>query len=182
MHGSRARAALWPVVLLLAAAAPGRTAEIQTTFNRLEVPRLSLLSISGDVSGLLTLTQDGAGESDFDSGRIESASDQTILTITTNDEWDLSARLAGAWTCPGSYDKDEDDLFIRITNTPTGTILNGADSYINLALTDMQVLSHTGAVTDNAVNIQTRVLLDWTQDIPGAYSITVTYTLAVHLP
>ena len=43
-------------------------------------------------------------------------------------------------------------------------------------------LSHDGAVAANEVDIQSQVLLDWTRDLPGAYSITVTYTLVVHVP
>ncbi len=153
-----------------------------STFARLRAPRLAQLTISGDVSGLLSLAQDGSGETAFESGSVESASDATLLTIDGNAAWDLSAKLAGIWTCPGSYDKAENDLRIRISNTPTGTIQNGADSYITLSTTDTEILNHTGAVSGNEAEIQTQVLLDWTQDIPGSYSITVTYTLVVHVP
>ena len=37
-------------------------------------------------------------------------------------------------------------------------------------------------VSDNQVDIQNKVLLDWTQDIPGAYSITLVYTMETHTP
>ena len=156
--------------------------EMGSTFARLSVSRLAQLTISGDVSGLLSLAQDGSGETAFENGSVESASNATVLTIDGNAAWDLSAKLAGTWTCPGAYDKDENDLRIRITNTPTGTIQNGADSYITLSAVDTEILNHTGAVSGNQAEIQTQVLLDWTQDIPGSYSITVTYTLVVHVP
>ena len=146
------------------------------------VTSMSQLDISGDVSNLLTLGQDGSGESAFDVTYVESDADATRLTINTNDVWDLSAKLAGTWSCPGAYDKDENDLFIRITNTPTGTIQNGADSYINLDVTDTEILNHDSAVSANVVDIQTKVLVDWTKDIPGAYSLTITYTLVTHVP
>ncbi len=146
------------------------------------IPRLSQLVINGDVSSLLTLTADGTAEACFDGGYVQSASDATTLTLNTNDVWDLSARLGGTWICPGSYDKDESDLLVRISNTPTGTIQNGASAFIALTGSDQVILSHDSGVTDNQVALQTRVLLDWTRDIPGSYSINVTYTLVTHLP
>lgn len=170
---------------LLALLAPIHPAGAQaggSAFAELRIPRLAQLVISGDVSGLLTLAQDGSAETAYDAGAVASAADATLLTIDGNDAWDLSAKLAGDWTCPGAYDKAETDLRIRITNSPTGTIQNGADSYITLSGTDTEILSHSGAVTGNEVDIQTQVLLDWAQDVPGAYSITVTYTLVVHVP
>jgi hypothetical protein len=146
------------------------------------IPRLSQLIINGDTSALLTLTADGTGEAAFDAGGVESAADATSLTLSTNDSWDLSARLGGGWSCPGTYDKSENDLFVRIANTPIGTIQNGAAAYTNLTGADLTILSHASPVTDNVVQIQTRVLLDWTKDIPGSYAITVTYTLVTHVP
>lgn len=174
------------VVLILSVAALSERAGGATnrgvSSGSLRVPRLSDLAISGDISGLLTLAQDGSGESALDLVYVESGPDATVLTLNTNDQWDLSTKRAGDWSCPGSYDKLETDLYIRITNSPTGTIQNGADSYINLELADTQILSHGAAVSNNIVDIQTKVLLDWEKDIPGAYSITVTYTLVTHLP
>ncbi len=112
-----------------------------------------------------------------DAGATETSTAATVLTMTTNAAWELKAALSGTWTSPGSYDKDENDLLIRITNTPTGTIQNGAGSYITLSGADLPILTHGSAVTAEDVDIQTKVLLDWTQDIPGTYSLTVLYTL-----
>jgi hypothetical protein len=83
----------------------------------------------------------------------------------------------GGWSAPGTYDKDENDLLIQITNTPTGTVANSYDSYQTTSGSKTAILSHTAGVSNNTVDIQTRVLLDWTQDIPGAYSITLVYTM-----
>ncbi|MBU1699739.1 MAG: hypothetical protein KJ970_19250 [Candidatus Eisenbacteria bacterium] len=169
-------------IFLALSVCPISAQEIQTTSLTVAVPRLSALTISGDVSGLLTLSVDATGETAFDAGFIESAADATMLTLSTNDTWDLNAKLNGEWSCPGAYDKPEDDLTIKITNTPTGTIQNGAGAYITLSATDTEILSHDSAVTGNEVDIQTKVLLDWTNDIPGSYSISLTYTLTTHLP
>jgi hypothetical protein len=170
------------VTALMLCVSPVHAQIVRTTFVVVTVPRLSQLVPSGDVSGLLTLTVDSSAETAYDFGYAESAPDATVLTLSTNDRWDLSARRAGAWTCPGTYDKSESDLFIRITNTPTGTVQNGANSYINLAETDTPILSHDTSVSGNVVQLQTKVLLDWTKDVPGAYSVTLTYTLVTHVP
>ena len=142
------------------------------------IPELCQIALAGDLSAMLTLTQDGTGETAYDVGYVESASDAVTLTLDGNKQWKLSAKYDGTgWSCPGSYNKAETDLWIKITNSPTGTIQSSADSYINLGATDTEILSHTVGVSDNSVELQTKVDLDWTQDIPGAYSITIVYTL-----
>jgi hypothetical protein len=156
--------------------------ELRTTSVIVNIPRLSQLEQSGDVSSLLTLTVDSDAEAAYDLGYVESAPDATVLTLSTNDRWDLSARRVGVWSCPGTYNKDEGALWVRISNTPTGTILNGADSYIKLALADTPILADGAAVAGNVVDLQTKVMLDWTKDVPGLYSITLTYTLVTHVP
>jgi hypothetical protein len=142
------------------------------------IPELCQIGIAGDLSALLTLTQDGTGEAAYDAGYVESAANATVLTLDANKQWSLGVNYSGGgWTAPGGYDKDEDDLLIQITNTPTGTIQNSYDSYQTTSGVKTAMLSHTSGVSDNTVDIQTRVLLDWEQDIPGAYSITLVYTM-----
>lgn len=160
---------------------PGPAQDIETSSFLLEIPRLAELSISGDVSGLLSFAL-GAGASAYDAGFIESAADAVTLTINTNDSWDLSARLTGPWICPGAREKPETDLLIRISNTPAGTIQSGASEYITLDTNDTMLLSHGSSVSDNEVHIQSRVLLSWEDDVPGTYEITITYTLVNHVP
>jgi hypothetical protein len=142
------------------------------------IPELCQIVLSGaGVAGLLTLTQDGTGETSYDQGYVESAANATILTLDANKAWKLSVQYDTPWSCPGTYDKAETDLRIRITNTPTGTILNSYGSLQSPVDADTDILSHDSGVSNDAVNIQTRVLLDWTKDIPGAYSITLIYTM-----
>jgi hypothetical protein len=148
----------------------------------LKVPRLADLVVAGDVSALLTLTVDATGESAYDTGYIESAGDATQLVVSANAAWDLSARLGTNWSCPGSYNKDEDDLFIKVTGIEDGTIQNGASAFTNLSGSDLIVAAKESASLANQITVQTKVLLDWTKDVPGSYSITVAYTLVTHLP
>jgi len=171
-------------VALVVAVCPvtARADELQTSSLGVPIPRLATLQISGDVSGLLSLTGDGSGESVFDAGEIVSTISATELTLSTNDTWDLSVKRSGNWTSPSGYDKAESDLLVRIANSPTGTIQNNADEYLNPTTTDVQILSHGSAVSNNLVQIQTKVLLDWTKDIPGVYDVSLTYTLVTHLP
>jgi hypothetical protein len=182
MNGRRRIAAAAAVAVLAFFASPARAQNSGASHLLVNIPRLAQMVITGDVSNLLTMSLDGTGESAYDTGYLESAAAATVLTLSTNDRWDLSARLGGDWSCPGTYDKAENDLRIRISNTPTGTILNGASAFIPLNGSDTQILSHDSAVSGNTVDIQTEVLLDWTKDVPGAYGITVTYTLVTHLP
>lgn len=142
------------------------------------IPELCQIGIAGNLSGLLTLTQDGTGESSYDAGYVQSTATATTLTLDANKSWSLGVHYSGAgWSCPGTYDKDEADLLIQITNSPTGSIQNSYDSFQSPPGAKEAMLSHTAGVSNNSVEIQTRVLLDWTQDIPGAYSITLVYTM-----
>ncbi len=154
---------------------------VQSTSILVDIPRVAALGISGDVSGLLDLAVDGKGESDYEFGCIESAVDAVTLSCTTNYAWDLSARLAGEWSCPGAYNKKESDLFIRISSQSGGTIQNGADTYLNLGAGDLVILNGTEGAAATA-GIQHKILLDWELDVPGAYGITITYTLTDHVP
>ncbi len=46
--------------------------QLATTRTLVSVPKLSALTITGDMSNLLTLAQDGTGETAFDAGSTES--------------------------------------------------------------------------------------------------------------
>ena len=147
------------------------------------IPELCQIGISGNLAALLTLTQDGTGETAYDAGFVASTANATILTLDANKKWALGVNYSGTgWSCPGAYDKDETDLLVQITNTPTGTIQNGFAAYTPPTDTKVTMLDHTAGVSNNAVNIQTKVLLDWTKDIPGAYSITLVYTMETVSP
>ena len=172
---------------LLVAAAPAMAADETDTANSVcggTIPELCQIAISGDgVAALLTLGVDGTGETAYDAGYVESAADAVIITLDANKQWKLSVKYDGTgWSCPGSYDKAEADLTIKISNTPTGTIQNSFNSYHAVTNSNVEMLSHTAGVSDNVANIQTQVALDWTADIPGAYSITLVYTMETYTP
>lgn len=142
------------------------------------IPELCQIILSGTGNAaLMTVTQDGTGEPAYDAGYIESAADAVILTLDANMAWQLGCNYQAAWTDPAGYDKAEADLEVKITAKDTGTYANSFDSYQAVPAAKTAMLTHTAGVSNNVVNIQTRVLLDWTKDIPGVYSITVVYTM-----
>ncbi len=144
------------------------------------IPETCQMALSGTgVAALLTLGVDGACETAYDAGFIESAADAVIATLDANKKWELSVKYDGSgWSCPGAYDKAESDLQLRISNTPTGTVQHSADSYFAPVAGDtFSILTHTAGVSDNVVNMQSKVLLSWTADVPGVYSITLVYTM-----
>lgn len=174
------RRLLLVVVAVSMAAATAWAADDVDTQNAIvggTIPELCQIGIVGDLSGLLNLTQDGTGEIAYDAGLIASAADGTVLTLDANKKWSLGCKYNAEWTCPGAYNKAESDLKVQITNTPTGTIENSFDSYQSVTGANVVMLDHTAGVSNDVVNIQTEVLLDWTKDIPGSYSITIVYTM-----
>jgi hypothetical protein len=146
------------------------------------IPELCQIGIVSGVNALLTLAQDGSGETAYDAGWVQSAAAATVLTLDANKNWQLGVHYSAPWSCPGTYDKDEADLKILISNVPTGTIQGGFAALTSPTDTKVVMLDHPTGVSNNTVNIQTRVLLDWTKDIPGAYSITLVYTMETVTP
>jgi hypothetical protein len=175
------RKVCFAMLMVLLLAGPAWSADESDTQNSTvggTIPELCQIGISGNLAALMTVAQDGTGETSYDAGYVQSAANATILTLDANKSWALGVNYSGAgWSCPGTYDKAESDLVIQITNTPTGTIENTFGAYHVTTDTKVTMLDHTAGVSNNLVNIQTRVLLDWTKDIPGAYSITLVYTM-----
>ena len=179
------RKILLAVLAVVLAGLPAWAEDVDTVESTVggTIPALCQILIAGNLTGLLTLAQDGSGESAYDDGYIESAADATVLTLDANKNWKLSVKYNGdGWSCPGAYDKDESDLLIQITNVPTGTIQNSFDGYVSPTVANVEMLLHASGVSNNEVEIQTKVLLDWTADIPGAYAITLTYTMETYTP
>jgi hypothetical protein len=143
------------------------------------IPELCQLRIAGTVADLLTLTQDGSGEAAYDAGFINSATNATVLTIDSNAPWVLSV-TATAWAANGAYTKPLTDLLLHITNAQIGTDPGGyVDDFVSPpAALDPMLTDAAVGVSNRAVYIQTRVLLNWADDIPGVYSTTLVYTLA----
>ncbi len=172
------RKVLLAVLAVVLAGLPAWAEDVDTVDSTVggTIPALCQILIAGNLTGLLTLAQDGSGEAAYDDGYIESADAATVLTLDANKNWKLSVKYNGAgWTAP--WTKPTTDLKIKITAHDTGTIQNSFDGYVSPTDTNVEMLLHATGVSDNVVNIQTKVLLNWTADIPGEYAITLTYTM-----
>lgn len=153
--------------------AVGEDAESQTSNVSLTIPHGAKLVISNADSSK-TLTQDGDAETDFDNGYTDLTAGKPNLKVSANKSWKLSAKTSG-FAVNGSYTKSAGDLQLKGVGT---SISNGFDAFKSLAVTDQDVAVNTVGVKNDNYDMQYRVLLDYTKDIPGAYTATVTYTLA----
>jgi len=154
------------------------------------IPQLCQLRIAGTTANLLNLNQDGDGEAAYDAGFINSAATATVLTVDANTAWDLTVNYAGTgWAETAGitpYTKANTDLLIKITNNPAGTDVNGYKAGFKSppapAGPESMLADAAVGASNRAVHIQTKVLLDWTKDIPGIYTTTLVYTVVTSLP
>ena len=115
-------------------------------------------------------------EASFAAGYTEFDSAKPTLTVSANKSWKLTAKSSG-FNINGTYTKDTEDLQLKDTSA-SGHVRNGFGSYKSLTGIDQEVASYIGGVKDESHPLQYKILLDYTKDIPGTYSATVTYTLA----
>lgn len=148
--------------------------DTQTSIVLLSIPNACKLVIS-DSDVTKTLAQDGSAEIAFDNGYTEFDLGKPNLTVSANNSWKLSARSSG-FTAP--WLKPVGDL--QLKDTGSLHVTNGFNSYKALTDTDQEIALYTGGVRDEIHPCQYKILLDWTKDIPGTYTATVTYTLTTN--
>jgi len=144
--------------------------ETQTSLVTLIIPHSARLEISDSASSK-TLVQDSDAETDFDNGYTEMPVNSPILKVSANKNWVLSAK-ASAWT--GPYAKEVGDLQLKHDGS---YVQNEFGAFKSLALGDQVIASNAIGVFDQNYNCQYKILLDYTKDVPGTYTSTVTYTL-----
>lgn len=149
--------------------------DTQTSIVSLTVPPACRLSISNP-NITKTLNQGGEIESAFDAGYIDFNPSTPVLTISSNKGWNLSVKSSDF---SGPYSKSVSDLTLKDTNT-SGHVINGFNNFTALSLTDQQMAYYTRPSKNENHPIQYRIILDWTKDIPGTYTATVTYTLSTN--
>lgn len=137
----------------------------------LTIPHAVVLEIDNDNSSK-TLVQDDDTETDFDLGRTIMPPATPKLTVSANRSWVLKAK-ATAWT-GGPYPKLVTDLQLKHGGL---YVQNAFNAYKSLTLADQTIASNAIGVFDEVYNCQYQILLDYTKDLPGTYSSTVTYTL-----
>lgn len=144
----------------------------QTSAVSLTIPETAQLLIATADSSK-TLGIDGDSETAFDAGYVELDAGKPTLTVDANKSWKLSAKSSG-FGIVGSYTKDIGDLQLKDAGASHVTM----GSYTSLSAVDQEVAVHTAGVSDESHPCQYKIDLDWTQDIPGTYEATVTYTLS----
>jgi hypothetical protein len=153
--------------------AAGEDSDVETSNVSLTIPHAAKLVIS-QADSSKTLTQDGDAETDFDQGYTDMSTGRPNLKVSANKTWKLSAKSSG-FAANDSYTKAVGDLQLKHSgNYATG----GFASFTSLSATDQDIAVNTIGVKNENYDCQYRILLDYTKDIPGTYTATVTYTLA----
>lgn len=153
--------------------AEGEDTDTQTSAVSLTVPHTANLEIANSGSSK-TLIQDSDSETDFDAGYTTLDSGKPTLTVSANKNWKLSAKSSG-FAANGSYTKATGDLKLKHAGA---YVANSFSGFVSLATTDQDIATNATGVWDEIYACQYRIVLDWTKDIPGTYTATVTYTLA----
>jgi len=120
-----------------------------------------------------TLLSDAEAEAAFDAGYIDLDADAPNLKVSANKSWKLTT-LSSGFADNAGYIKDIGDLQLKDAGLAHVTMA----SFTSLSAVDQEVGSHTAGVKNEDHPCQYRILLDYTKDIAGDYSATVTYTLA----
>ncbi|MDP8229494.1 MAG: hypothetical protein P9L93_00105 [Candidatus Gorgyraea atricola] len=153
--------------------AVGEDSDVETSAVSLTIPHAAKLVISQSASSK-TLVQDSDAETDFDTGYTDLDAGKPNLKVSANKNWVLSAKSSGFATV-GTYDKLVGDLQLLHTGS---YVAGGFDSFTGLALIDQSIATNAIGVKNENYDCQYRILLDYTKDVPGEYTATVTYTLA----
>lgn len=149
--------------------------DTQTSVVTLTVPPSCKLSISAP-NITKTLSQGGEIEAAFDAGYVDFNASMPILTISANKGWNLNVKAANF---TGPYSKSVHDLMLQDTSD-SGHVTNGFNNFKPLDLNGQEMAASIAPAKNESHPLQYRIMLDWTKDIPGTYSATVTYTLTTN--
>ena len=153
--------------------AVGGDSDIETSAVSLTIPHAAKLVIS-QADSSKALSQDSDAEADFDTGYTDLDVGKPNLKVSANKDWKLMAKSSG-FAAVGTYTKDVGDLQLKnVGSYVAGTF----GDFTSLSVTDQDIAVNAIGVKNDDNNCQYRILLDYTEDIPGTYTATVTYTLA----
>ena len=175
---SRKLASLVTAVALVALiAAPSSAQTTVTTTVTVNVPEVLRLDITGAAGFTLDATA-------FDGGLtsvVVDASTQPTVSVTANRTWQLNVQAdAATWSYAGAHaaqspSKVAGDLAVGLTGPASWTITYDPTAKWALGTTSETLASGGRGRTSGAIVYSlTHNLADW----PGAYTLSVTYTLA----
>lgn len=148
--------------------------DFETSAVSLTIPASCILEIYDSASTKVLVQDNVDSDHDFDVGQTQMPENRPNLKVSANKNWVLSAK-AVAWTCTsGGYAKAVGDLQLK----HDGKYVQGSfKNFTPLATDDQVIASNAIGVFDEVYNCQYQIKLDYTKDVPGVYTTTVTYTL-----
>ena len=162
---------------LVVIAAPLHAQSTVTTTVTVNVPEVLRLDITGSADFTLDATAFDGGAASV----VVDASTQPTVSVTANRTWQLNVQAdAATWSYAGAHaaqspSKVASDLAVGLTGPGSWTIDYDATSKWSLGTTSETLASGgRGRTTGALVYSLTHNLADW----PGAYTLSVTYTLA----
>ena len=172
---------LWISCLLLIVSflRPAYSGEDETSGVAMNIPSISKLTISGS-DQLINLLQDASGEAAYEAGYIQGKGNKPTLIVDSNTNWKLSVRVSSGWNWVDNYHKATRDLKLKI-KSKTGH-QTGFFNFTPLSLREQEIATCAAGVGDDTYYGQYRILLDWEKDIPGNYTVIITYTLSTRSP
>lgn len=154
--------------------AAGEDTEVQTSAVSLTIPHEAVLDIADSASSKELLQDAAATETDFDRNFTDMPVNTPKLKVSANKNWKLSAKSSGFALVGGTYTKAIGDLQLK----HSGLYVAGSfASFTSLSGVDQDIATNATGVKDEPYNCQYGIKLDWTKDVPGTYTATVTYTL-----
>ena len=139
---------------------------------------------------------------DYDADYKEFSAMIVVTDFDANYAFNISASK-GNWTLPSAYDETngakksngaDSDFLIKVSGIGVGTtpessgglaVANSHDSYQAVTKSGTVILNGGSTTSGSAHGVETasftldgKILLDWGTDIPGAYALTITLTIA----
>lgn len=141
----------------------------------MQIPSMCKLTIN-ESNQVIDLFQDASGEEAYELGYIQGQSNRPNLLVSANTNWKLSAAVSVNWNVIGGYQKETQDLMLKVASS-TGH-QTGFTDYAPLSMIDQEIARYTKGSGREAYNCTYRIKLDWAKDVPGIYSIVISYTLS----
>jgi len=152
--------------------------EDETAGVTMNIPSICKLVITSS-DQIIDLSQDASGEAAYEAGYFDGAGNKPGLVVYSNTNWKLSVKVGSDWSIVDTYKKDTADLKLKVTSESGRQ--TGFLDFSALSLTDQEIATHGGGVGAEIYDCQYRILLDWAEDIPGSYTIILTYTLSTQV-
>jgi hypothetical protein len=141
----------------------------------LDIPSMCKLVVL-NANQNINLIEGAQGEAAYEAGYITGAINSPSLIVDSNTAWILSVAVSVNWNPVGSYRKRAEDLLLKVISSAGHQA--GFSDYVPLSLTDQSIAVSSVGADNETYNCNYRIKLNWGKDIPGNYTIVLTYTLS----